>query len=71
MDKYIYLTIEKKFQEYCKNNKIKTVCPSYWYKISDYKLKSNILYESMKENISIEKTKSYQILLDKFKNIIV
>ena len=71
MDEYIYITIEKEYKEHCKNNNIKTVFPSYWYKISDYKLKSNILYESIQENIPIEKTNSYQILLDKFKNIII
>ena len=71
MDEYIYITIYKKYKEYCKSNNIKIVWPSYWYKISDYKLKSNILYESIKGNIPIEKTKSYQILLDKFKNIII
>lgn len=33
--------------------------PINWYKIKDYKLKTEIIYEAIKEKVKIEDTKKY------------
>ena len=71
MDEYIYIAIENKYNSFCKEKNKDVIFPSYWYKIPDYKLKSEILFEAMKYNICIENTKKYKILSDRFKNIII
>ena len=61
-DKEIYIMMEI---NYLKENKIKLednnedLFPLNWYKITDYKLKTEILHDAIKNKIKIKYTKKY------------
>ncbi len=61
-DKELYILMEMNYLK--ENNRTiednnKDLFPINWYKITDYKLKTEILYEAIKEKVKIEKTKKY------------
>ena len=61
-DKELYILMEL---NYLKENNRKPeqnnddLFPINWYKIKDYKLKTEIIYEAIKEKVKIEDTKKY------------
>ena len=61
-DKEIYIMMEI---NYLKENKRKLednnkdLFPLNWYKIDDYKFKTEILHEAIKEKVKIKETKKY------------
>ncbi len=61
-DKELYILMEMNYLK--ENNRTieqnnDDLFPVNWYKITDYKLKTEILYEAIKEKVKIEKTKKY------------